>query len=267
MKPGAQAQNPLAPIQQHLDYLTEQLLLTKQRVAALEAEALLRDEGRKPAYPVEFRSQFGEDLWIWDVLGRPTSGFFIEAGAFDGYHFSATYGLEATGWTGLLVEALPGRFEQCKSRRPRSRVVHSALVRRNAPASVKFVDVQDQYGGMLSYVQAPTEHSRDIEKSKLRTSTIEVPATTLNELLKDHTGPIDAAVIDVEGAELHVLDGFDLHRFKPRVLLLEENSRGRDQALAQYMATQPYVSAGWVGVNMAFVRADQEALLERLRRY
>ena len=30
------------------------------------------------------------------------------------------------------------------------------------------------------------------------------------------------------------------------------------------MSTQPYISAGWVGVNMAFVRADEDPALHDL---
>lgn len=250
-------------------YLQQQdaLVVNRQRTAATEARLTLMEQGRKPRMPVEFRSQFGEDLWIWDVLGHQTEGFFIEVGAFDGYHYSVTYGLEAMGWNGLLIEALPERAEQCRTRRPHSRVVHSALGRRNATGTVKFVSVQDQYGGMLSYADAKTDHARQIAQEKFQTRTIEAPVTSLDVLLKDHTGPIDAAVIDVEGAELDVLDGFNLDKHKPRLLLLEDNSQSDASALGQYMATKPYVFAGWLAVNRLYVRADEEKMLERLRRF
>lgn len=264
----------LAGVQQQLlgqiHALGGDLLATRQRVAAMEARTTLEDQGRKPRRWIEFRSQFGEDLWLWDVLGRQTTGFFIEVGAFDGYHYSVTYALEAIGWTGLLIEALPERAEQCRTRRPDSRVVHAALGRRGSAGTAKFVAVEDQYGGMLSFAQpgpGSTDHARSIAKEGFATRTVDVPLTTMNDLLKDHAGPVDAAVIDVEGAELDVLDGFDLDRHKPRVLVLEENSGGRDPRLAQYMSTKPYTPAGWVGVNMVYVRADEGRLLDRLKRY
>lgn len=242
------------------------LLLNRQRTAALEARLALLDQGRTPRMPIEFRAQYGEDLWIWDILGHQTEGFFIEVGAFDGYHFSATFGLEAMGWNGLLIEALPKQAEVCRQRRPHSRVVHSALGRRDASGTVEFVSVQDEHGGMLSYVEAGTEHSRRVAAQKLQTSTIEVPVTSLDALLEGHSGPIDAAVIDVEGAELDVLDGFSLDRFKPRLLLLEDNSGGRNSALGDYMAKQPYVFAGWLAVDRLYVRAGEESMLQRLKR-
>ena len=242
------------------------LLQSRQRTAALEARMALLEQGRKPRMPIEFRSQYGEDVWIWDVLGHQTEGFFIEVGAFDGYHFSVTFGLEAMGWNGLLIEALPEKAEKCRQRRPHSRVVHSALGRRGASGTVEFVSVQDDYGGMLSFIEADSDHSRWLADKTFQTGRIKVSVTSLDALLEGHSGPIDAAVIDVEGGELDVLDGFNLDRFKPRLLLLEDNFAEKNSALEDYMAKQPYVFAGWLEVNRLYVRAGEEGMLERLKR-
>jgi FkbM family methyltransferase len=253
------------PYFDRLEEAREQLLLTRQRLAAVEARLALNEEGRTARFPIEFRSQFGEDLWIWDVLGRQTRGFFIELGAFDGYHFSVTYALEAMGWEGLLIEALPRPYAKCRERRPYSRVVNAALGRRGASGAIEFQFVQDQYGGMLSYKDQESQHARAFRHMKK--VAVQAQLTWMDELLREHSGPIDAVSIDVEGAELDVLDGFDLRRYRPRVLLLEDNSRGRESALGDYMKSQPYVFAGWLAVNQLYVREDEKGMLERLRRY
>lgn len=256
----------LAGIGQVLQQQGEELVVNRQRIAALEARQQLTDQGRKPQMKVEFRSQFGEDLWIWDVLGWQTEGFFIEVGAFDGYHYSVTYALEAMGWKGLLIEALPEPYAKCVERRKHSRVVNAALGRRGASGTVKFVNVQDQYGGMLSYAEAKSDHAKSVE-GKFKMNSIEAKLTSMDELLKDHTGPIDVASIDVEGAELDVLDGFNLEKHRPRVLLIEDNMGGKNPALGNYMSTKPYIFAGWLAVNRLYVRADEERMLDRLKRY
>ncbi len=257
----------IAAMQQAMQVQATDLLLNRQRIAALEARQTIADKGRAPRHKIEFRSQFGEDLWIWDVLGWQTEGFFIEVGAFDGYHYSVTYALEAMGWNGLLIEALPGPFEKCSERRKHARVVNSALGRRGASGTTKFVSVKDQYGGMLSFAQAESDHSRIIARSKVATTTIEVPLTSMDALLADHSGPVDVAVIDVEGGELDVLDGFNLDKYKPRLLILEDNEMGANPALGNWMSTKPYVFAGWLAVNRLYVRADEERMLDRLKRY
>lgn len=250
-------------LQQQLAATQMQLLRTRQVAVASQAELMLQRAGRSPSYPVEFTSQFGEDLAAWQLLGGQLDGFFIEAGAFDGYHYSVTYCLEAVGWRGLLVEALPDAAEQCRQRRQGSRVVHSALSRRGAPPSSTFHVLEDRYGGMLSYLTATDQHVAATSWAKR--STITVPVTTLDQLLCDHTAAIDLAVLDVEGAELDVLDGFDLSRFKPRVLIIEDNSQGRDPALRNFMSQHPYELAFRVAVNDVYVRKDEAEVLERVK--
>lgn len=253
----------IGQLQQHILHVNDGLQATRKKVYGLEARAALAEAGRKPKMPVQFRSQFGEDLIIWDLLGGQLDGFFIECGAFDGVHLSVTYVLEALGWKGLLVEGIPQRFEQCRTNRPNSRVVNAALSRRGSPPEATFTVTEDHYGGMLSYLTSSAAHKQAIAQANMKQTKVTVPCTTMNELLKDHTGPIDVAVIDVEGGEIDLLDGFDLHKWKPRVLLLEDNERGQDPALGNYMATQPYVQVAWVEINRVYVRADETGLIAR----
>jgi FkbM family methyltransferase len=235
----------------------------KRNLYRLEAIEKLAAMGRKPAYPVEFRSQFGEDAIIWELLDGQLDGFFIEVGAFDGYNYSVTYALECLGWKGLLIEAIPDRFEQCRQRRTHSRVVHSALASKHG-GEATFSVTEDAFGGMLSYLDPTSSHAKTVSYAKKKSVT--VPLTTMNELLKDHQGEIDVAVIDVEGGEVPLLAGFDLHKYKPKVLLIEDNERGADPALANYMSMMPYVQVAWLEVNRVYVRADlAPALAQRLR--
>ncbi|MDI1290317.1 MAG: FkbM family methyltransferase, partial [bacterium] len=173
------------------------LVRCRQRIAALEAGAICRDAGVKPAFAIDFRAQFAEDQVAWEALGRPTKGFYVEAGAFDGVNFSVTYALEAMGWTGLLVEPHPLRSEQCRKNRPGSRVVGSALGGPGDPKVLDFVMVEDRFGGMMSYVKGSSPHAQAIEQQNAVRTTVKVPATTLDELLAGHTGPIDLVSLDV----------------------------------------------------------------------
>lgn len=261
----AQLQNALTNLQRAMQAVYQDALRTRQKVGVLEARAALQDAGRKPRLPLEFRSQFGEDLLLWTLFDGQLDGFFIEVGAFDGYSFSVTYALEAVGWNGLLVEAIPDRHRQCAERRPHSRVVHAALSRRGSSGTAEFVVSSDEHGGMFSYLKASQEHKQSLDKAKISQAKVQVPLTTLDELLKGHDGPIDAAVIDVEGGEIDLLDGFDLHRHKPKVLLVEDNTYGRDPAVGNYMGAMPYVFAGWLEVNRVYIRADLTELQRRMR--
>ncbi|GMV25209.1 MAG: hypothetical protein AMXMBFR58_12400 [Phycisphaerae bacterium] len=245
--------------------LNEQLVWTRQRLAELQVREALRDAGKSPKFPVEFRSQFGEDCYLWNLFDGKLDGFFVEAGAFDGYSLSVTYPLEAAGWSGLLVEAIPERFEQCRARRPHSRVVHAALTRRGGPDHIGFMVVDDQFGGMLSYLDKPTDHQKQIQRQQFAQRRVNVPAVTIDSLLATVTQRVDVLVLDIEGGELDALDGLDAARFGPRVMLVEDNTYGRDQALTAHFAGLPYVHAGWVEVNRVYIHKDEAGLLARAK--
>lgn len=267
----AQQRPPQIPINDVVQRLLEENKLlsaavrrSEQRISALEAVNILAAQGRKPRMPVEFRAQFNEDVWLWELFNRRTDGFFIEVGAFDGYNYSLSYVFECVGWTGLLVEAIPSKYQLCAQRRTASRVVHAALGRRNAPSTAQFTLVDDPYGGMLSFNATTREHLSKIGP-RFRTEKVTVPQTTMNALLADHTGDIDFASIDVEGGELDLLDGFDLLKHRPKVLLIEDNERGADPAIGQFMAAMPYTFCDWLGHNRVYIRSDLTDLQERLR--
>jgi hypothetical protein len=58
-----------------------------------------------------------------------TNGFFIEAGANDGFNQSNTYYLEKfKGWQGILIEGIPELYQQCRDERPRAKVYNCELV-------------------------------------------------------------------------------------------------------------------------------------------
>ncbi len=229
-----------------------------------------------PPITIDFRSQFGEDLYLWELFDGKRTGFFVEVGAFDGHDQSVTWAFEKIGWVGLLIEAIPERAEQCRTNRPNSTVVHAALGQPDSPDSIEFTVVQGaNSAAMLSYDpkrSRTTEHIDIIRTLGASTRNVRVPLRTmdsvLNELAGTSSGPtdgIDFAVIDVEGAELSLLKGWDLDRWQPRVLIVEDNTMGRDSVVLDYLRAQGYTDVMPLGLNIVFVRTDETALLERAR--
>ncbi|MBI1189817.1 MAG: FkbM family methyltransferase [Tepidisphaera sp.] len=235
----------------------------RRQITGLQVERLLASRQQTPRYPVEFTSQNGEDLFLWHLFHDQPRGFFIEVGAYDGYRDSVSYAFECVGWQGLLIEANPARAAQCKARRTASRVEHFALLAPNTPGPVRFTVVQDPAWDASSYALDRPMHREALDTTTLPRATVEVPVTTMDALLAQHQGPIDFASIDVEGAELELLKGFTLTRHRPRVLLLEDNTLGRDQALANYMKSQPYRFLGYLAVNQVYIHESEPDLLAR----
>jgi FkbM family methyltransferase len=159
-------------------------------------------------------SQFGEDLLLWKYFGGRNHGFYLEAGANHPTLCSQTWLFEQNGWTGILVEPLAANCEVLRRERPRSRVFQLAL---GAP---------DQCGRAQFSVAAGSDALSGFALqdgvSRERIEVVEV--RTLDQVLAEAGNPqLDFVSLDVEGAELEVLNGFDLPRHRPAVLLVEDH--------------------------------------------
>jgi len=154
------------------------------------------------------------------------NGMFIEAGGNDGLSQSNTYWFERfRGWRGILVEAVPDQARLCRKNRPRAEVVNAALVADPAVRSVRikaaklmaFIPGARSAAEEEAHLQAAidVQHLTDVPE-------IEVPATTLSAILAARGNPqVDFFSLDVEGYEIPVLQGMDLERHRPRLILVE----------------------------------------------
>jgi hypothetical protein len=80
---------------------------------------------------------------------------------------------------------------------------------------------------------------------------IDVPVRTLDDILAEAGAPegFDFLSIDVEGHELDVLSGFDIGRWRPRLILLEDHvadlSKHTYLTGAGYRIARRYENNGW----------------------
>ena len=154
-------------------------------------------------------------------------GFFIEAGANNGFSQSNTYYLEQLrGWTGILVEGIPELYEQCVLERPRAKVFNCALVDNESTdlITMKYANLMSIVEGALKTEEADREHiniGRKVQQN-LDTYEIQVPARTLTSILDEcKVEKIDLFSLDVEGFELNVLKGLNFNKYRPNYMLIE----------------------------------------------
>lgn len=215
-----------------------------------------------------FKAQFGEDRVLWRVFRGRTEGFFIEVGAYDGVNLSNTYFLEQMGWRGLLVEPIAELCQHAATARPRSCVIQAACSRKGSAHSARFTLTQNV--PVLSFLHADQDHVDRCKREGAKLVEIEVPLTTLDNIVLESRklSPtpwtpnvgwrIDLVSIDTEGCELDVLDGFDLDRFKPRVLLIE-NDRPAGEGIEPYLQSRGYRKFHRQKINDFYVRVDDPA--------
>ncbi len=166
-------------------------------------------------------------------------GYFIEAGANDGYDQSNTYYLEREkGWHGILVEPVPHLYRALKRERPRALSFNCALVPFGYPGD----HIEMRYAGLMSIVVG-THGSEGMDRKYVAPAltrgleeerVIVVPARTLTSVLEEANPPeIDLLSLDVEGYEEDVLRGLDWDRFPPRFCLIEIRDEQRRRPIEE----------------------------------
>lgn len=172
---------------------------------------------------------------LLEVIGP--GGFFVEAGANDGFEQSNTYWLERFhGWRGVLVEPVPEVFAEAVAERPGARVFNCALVPFDHPEDTVTV----RAAGLMSIVRGARGSDAADDAwvgagTELKWGTpydVAVPARTLTSVLEEAGAPRpDLLSLDVEGFEPGVLRGLDIDRFGPRYLLVEAHDDAAQAAV------------------------------------
>jgi FkbM family methyltransferase len=198
-----------------------------------------------------------------DALLDRDGGFFVEAGANDGYTQSKTYWLERfRGWRGILVEPMAAYSAECRVGRPDATVVQAALV----PFDSDSDTVTMHFGDLMSTVRGA--HGDDAaDRAWVGPGLVlgwydeheeEVPARTLSSILDELDAPeVDLLSLDVEGFEPFVLRGLDLDRHAPRWLLVEMHDLDTGRREIGEILGDRYVEHGTLSpLDVLYRRAD-----------
>lgn len=163
------------------------------------------------------------------VFGYPYIGTFVEVGAYDGKTYSNTYGLATMGWSGMYVEPNPLAYVKCTTN-------HKTHV------NVEVLAVacsNEKRTGMLregADIHTLNVQMADILGAHKLVHSVEI--TQLDDLLITRRNAygtyrnIDLLVIDVEGEERNVLEGFSLQFWMPRMVIIEAHEFHTDQRMA-----------------------------------
>lgn len=150
-------------------------------------------------------------------------GLVVEVGANDPLRdTSQSLHLEKElGWQSVLVEPNPDLAEQARQSRKEARIFECACVSRDDMGEICFyIPVNEQNQEIHSHA-AIAKNIDDHDYANHRE--LRIGSRTLNSILTECDLPrIDLLSIDVEGAELEVLQGLDLGRHRPRLILLED---------------------------------------------
>ena len=182
-----------------------------------------------------------------EFFGRAARGFFVDVGANDPVEGSQTWHLEQLGWNGVLVEPQRDLAEQLRQRRKAKVYAVACSSPVNAGKTMRL-----NLAGIQSSLN-PDFFVPDM----IHAGMSEVPVMTLDQILADAKAPtpLDLVSIDVESHEMEVLSGFDLTRWRPRLILIEDLVQ--NLRLHRYLMGQGYKWVRRTGLNGWYVPIDR----------
>lgn len=191
-----------------------------------------------------YHSQIGQDKYIdEEIFNKKESGFFIDIGAGDGERFSNTLFFEKERkWKGICIEPLPFIFNELIKNR-KSICIQSAISNYEKKNEEFTIIKTISYGLSGLTNKYDPRHLRRIESDvKLYNGykdTIKVDVYSLQKILNDYTiSNIDFCSIDVEGAELSVLQSINFSKIKIKCFCIENNFA--DKEVESFLSKKKY---------------------------
>jgi FkbM family methyltransferase len=180
-------------------------------------------------------------MWLVAAFFGDIKGYFVEVGANDPHERSQTSHLERAGWTGVLVEPQPNLANKLRAMRSAKVFAVACSAPENAGRTLPL------------YVAGPLSalNRERMAPGAAPETIIKVPISTLDSVLGEAGSPahFDFLSIDVEGHEIEVLRGFDIARWQPRLILLEDHvadlSKHRYLTAAGYRIIRRYENNAW----------------------
>lgn len=205
----------------------------------------------------EYSGDVGLDRWIANYFienGEIEKGVMIDIGAYHPTYLNNSYFFEKNGWDTYCIEANPKMIEELK--KVRKNVIPYAVSDANED-NCDFIIVNGKWD---KFGQAGgTGFHSDINRTDAISEVIKVRKITLDRLLETEikVDKIDVISMDVEGHELHILNGFDIARWKPKIMIIENFSedsvKERFQSIRKRLFDNGYELSARIAQNDCFV--------------
>ena len=201
-----------------------------------------------------------EDVLLWRALGSIGHGFYIDVGAYHPDIDSVTRAFYDRGWSGVNIEPLEQEAQRLTAARPRDVTLQIALGTERGEAP--FYRIAGSGLSTLDPKIAAKHQAAGLDVTAGLIATL-----TLAEVCALYApAEVHFLKIDVEGAERAVLEGADLVRFRPWIILVEATApNSTDQtheAWEPLLDEADYRFIWFDGLNRYYVADERHAQLE-----
>lgn len=184
-----------------------------------------------------------EDTAVLNYFKDKKNGFYVDVGCYHPIHRNNTYLLHKQGWSGVNIDTSEFSIDLFNHMRPNDLNYNSAISNKNEVVKLFYQKELSQLS-TTEIDQAKTVFQGNIKEK-------EVQAFTLDEILyrnKYKNSKIDFLDIDVEGADLKVLEGLSFDKYKPELVCVEIHAKEiKKSATYNFLIKKNYVLL-WSGV-------------------
>ena len=157
-------------------------------------------------------SHWGVDLIITKLLNSKNKGIYIDVGCHHPFLNNHSYLLYKSGWEGINIDIDYNSIDMFNFFRKKDVNIQTAVTDHKGEVDLFF------YHNRAAKNTISKEFGSDAKEKK------KINSDTLNNIIENSkfkNSKIDFVSIDVEGNEMNVLNGFNLKKYKPKLILLE----------------------------------------------
>ena len=161
-----------------------------------------------------------EDTAVLNYFKDKENGFYVDVGCYHPIHRNNTYLLHKKNWNGINIDTSQFSIDLFNHMRPDDLNYNCAISNKNEIISLFYQKELSQLS-TTDKDQAETVFQGHIKEKSIQ-------AFTLDEILnrdKFKNVKIDFLDIDVEGADLKVLEGLSFDKFKPELVCVEIHAK------------------------------------------
>ena len=185
----------------------------------------------------------GEDIAVLDYFKNKKSGFYVDVGCYHPVHRNNTYLLHKKNWNGINIDTSQFSIDLFNFMRPHDLNYNCAISNKNETIKLFYQKELSQLS-TTEISQAKTVFQGNIKEKKIQ-------AFTLNEILnrgKYKNIKIDFLDIDVEGADLKVLEGLSFDKYNPELICVEIHEKEVKLSKIYNFLTEKKYKLIWSGI-------------------
>ena len=184
-----------------------------------------------------------EDTVVLNYFKNKKKGFYVDVGCYHPIHRNNTYLLHKQDWSGVNIDTSEFSIDLFNYMRPKDLNYNCAISNKNEMIKLFYQKELSQLS-TTERNQATTVFQGNIKKKKIQ-------AFSLDEILnrdRYKNIKIDFLDIDVEGADLKVLEGLSFDKFKPELVCVEIHAKEiKQSAIYNFLIDKNYELL-WSGV-------------------